>query len=332
MWDTADAGFEENLAARAYFALHGTLAAPRHATALDKPVGQWLTNVRRSGGLGKNPSRARRRADQLTQVDPDSRARVDGGLAAPPRLPDPAPRRRCAARGCGAGGDPARRGRRTLPHHPAAGLEPAERRAAAAPRRAGCRTGCAGTEDPDEDGHDVRGRAGAARPSRKAWKPSSSTSRGKAACPAELYCRCGARRGAARPGPGRAGPPRQPRPASRGGRRGPPPGPGETFGASGSVDRLSSRPAAASSTTAAVLTDTSHRASAAPRRSDADHAEAGSVGRPARTASASTASTVARDHPPSPASGAGTAPVCTAHRHAARETRSRFAACPASYS
>ncbi|MBT2479571.1 DEAD/DEAH box helicase [Streptomyces sp. ISL-94] len=72
VWDTADAGFEENLgAARAYFAEHGTLAAPRHATALDRAVGQWLTNIRRPGGLGKDPDRARRRAEQLAAVDPD---------------------------------------------------------------------------------------------------------------------------------------------------------------------------------------------------------------------------------------------------------------------
>lgn len=45
-----------NLAAvRAVFADAGTLAVPRHTTALDKPVGQWLTNIRRPGGLGKDP-------------------------------------------------------------------------------------------------------------------------------------------------------------------------------------------------------------------------------------------------------------------------------------
>lgn len=72
LWDTADAGFAENLAAaRAYFAEHGTLAAPRHATALDKPVGQWLTNVRRPGGLGKDPVRAERRAAALAAIDED---------------------------------------------------------------------------------------------------------------------------------------------------------------------------------------------------------------------------------------------------------------------
>jgi hypothetical protein len=49
----------------------GTLAAPRHATALDTPVGQWLTNLRRSGGLGKDPERAARRAAQLAAIDPD---------------------------------------------------------------------------------------------------------------------------------------------------------------------------------------------------------------------------------------------------------------------
>ncbi|MFI1451346.1 Helicase associated domain protein [Streptomyces virginiae] len=72
VWDTADAGFEQNLgAARAYYELHGTLAAPRHATVLDQAVGQWLTNVRRPGGLGKDPGRAQRRAAALAAIDPD---------------------------------------------------------------------------------------------------------------------------------------------------------------------------------------------------------------------------------------------------------------------
>ncbi|MFE7328167.1 helicase associated domain-containing protein [Streptomyces sp. NPDC057565] len=48
-----------------------TLTAPRHATALDKPVGQWLTNLRRPDGLGKDPERAARRAEQLAAIDPD---------------------------------------------------------------------------------------------------------------------------------------------------------------------------------------------------------------------------------------------------------------------
>ncbi|MER6450831.1 DEAD/DEAH box helicase [Streptomyces venezuelae] len=72
VWDIADAGFEANLgAARAYYDLHGTLAAPRGAAIMDVQVGQWLTNVRRPGGLGKDPVRAERRAAQLAAVDPD---------------------------------------------------------------------------------------------------------------------------------------------------------------------------------------------------------------------------------------------------------------------
>ncbi|MFE2094799.1 helicase associated domain-containing protein [Streptomyces sp. NPDC059460] len=72
IWDTADAQFAENLAAaRAYYAEAGTLAAPRHATALDKPIGQWLTNLRRPNGLRKDPERAQRRAKQLAAIDPD---------------------------------------------------------------------------------------------------------------------------------------------------------------------------------------------------------------------------------------------------------------------
>ncbi|MER5417716.1 DEAD/DEAH box helicase [Streptomyces virginiae] len=72
VWDIADAGFEANLgAARAYYELHGSLAAPRGAAIMDVQVGQWLTNIRRPGGLGKDPVRAERRAAQLAEVDPD---------------------------------------------------------------------------------------------------------------------------------------------------------------------------------------------------------------------------------------------------------------------
>ncbi|TXR94521.1 helicase, partial [Streptomyces sp. col6] len=55
-----------------------TLAAPRHATALDKPIGQWLTNLRRPEGLGKDTDRARRRTEQLTAIDPDWNPRLLG--------------------------------------------------------------------------------------------------------------------------------------------------------------------------------------------------------------------------------------------------------------
>ncbi|MEU4359612.1 helicase associated domain-containing protein [Streptomyces virginiae] len=57
--------------ARAYYERHGTLAAPRGAAILDVQVGQWLTNIRRPGGLGKDPMRAERRAAALAAIDPD---------------------------------------------------------------------------------------------------------------------------------------------------------------------------------------------------------------------------------------------------------------------
>ncbi|MFE5740195.1 DEAD/DEAH box helicase [Streptomyces celluloflavus] len=56
VWSAADARFQENLAAaRVYYAEHWTLCAPRSAAALDKPVGQWLSNLRRPGALAGHP-------------------------------------------------------------------------------------------------------------------------------------------------------------------------------------------------------------------------------------------------------------------------------------
>ncbi|MFF4291512.1 Helicase associated domain protein [Streptomyces sp. NPDC001633] len=55
-WSAADARFQENLAAaRVYFEQHWTLCAPRSAAVLDKPVGQWLSNLRRPGALAGHP-------------------------------------------------------------------------------------------------------------------------------------------------------------------------------------------------------------------------------------------------------------------------------------
>ncbi|MFJ9855832.1 helicase associated domain-containing protein [Streptomyces sp. NPDC101150] len=52
VWSVADERFQENLdAAKAYYDQHWTLCAPRTATALDKPLGQWLSNLRRPGAL-----------------------------------------------------------------------------------------------------------------------------------------------------------------------------------------------------------------------------------------------------------------------------------------
>lgn len=56
VWSVADERFQENLeAAKAYFEDHWTLCAPRSATALDRPVGQWLSNLRRPGALEERP-------------------------------------------------------------------------------------------------------------------------------------------------------------------------------------------------------------------------------------------------------------------------------------
>ncbi|MFE7777982.1 Helicase associated domain protein [Streptomyces sp. NPDC057445] len=67
VWDAADAAFEENLAAaRVYYEQHWTLCAPG-ATALDRPVGQWLSNCRRPGALAGHPERE----TALKEIDED---------------------------------------------------------------------------------------------------------------------------------------------------------------------------------------------------------------------------------------------------------------------
>ncbi|MFB7657891.1 MULTISPECIES: Helicase associated domain protein [unclassified Streptomyces] len=74
VWEPSEVAWEENLAAaRAYYAETGSLAAPVTATALDRPVGQWLANCRKTGGLGKDAGRAQRRAEQLAAIDADWR-------------------------------------------------------------------------------------------------------------------------------------------------------------------------------------------------------------------------------------------------------------------
>ncbi|MEU9222738.1 helicase associated domain-containing protein, partial [Streptomyces sp. NPDC048376] len=56
VWSPADERFQENLeAAKAYYADHWTLCAPRSAVALSRPVGQWLSNLRRAGALDGHP-------------------------------------------------------------------------------------------------------------------------------------------------------------------------------------------------------------------------------------------------------------------------------------
>jgi hypothetical protein len=56
VWSVADERFQENLeAAKAYYEQHWTLCAPRSAVALSRPVGQWLSNLRRPGALDGHP-------------------------------------------------------------------------------------------------------------------------------------------------------------------------------------------------------------------------------------------------------------------------------------
>ena len=56
VWSVADLAFAENLAAaRAAFQEWGTLCLPRPATALGRPVGQWLTNLPASGRARRGP-------------------------------------------------------------------------------------------------------------------------------------------------------------------------------------------------------------------------------------------------------------------------------------
>ncbi|MFE4874009.1 Helicase associated domain protein [Streptomyces sp. NPDC056682] len=72
VWEPGDEAWESKLAAfRAFHRVHHHLAPRQDAFWLDEPVGQHLANLRRKGGLGKDPERAARRAAQLTAIDPD---------------------------------------------------------------------------------------------------------------------------------------------------------------------------------------------------------------------------------------------------------------------
>ncbi|WP_371103436.1 helicase associated domain-containing protein, partial [Streptomyces sp. PU_AKi4] len=73
VWEPGEEAWEAKLAAlRSYRRTTGHLA-PRQDAVWDRPVpvGQHMTNLRRKGGLGKNPERAALRAKQLAAIDPD---------------------------------------------------------------------------------------------------------------------------------------------------------------------------------------------------------------------------------------------------------------------
>ncbi|ROV68790.1 DEAD/DEAH box helicase [Streptomyces globisporus] len=72
VWSVGDAGFWKNLgAARSYYAAHSTLACPRNAVWDGVALGQWVSNLRRPGGLGADPIRAEERRKALEAIDPE---------------------------------------------------------------------------------------------------------------------------------------------------------------------------------------------------------------------------------------------------------------------
>ncbi|MFJ3498835.1 Helicase associated domain protein [Streptomyces sp. NPDC086091] len=76
VWEPGEEAWENKLAAlRSYRRATGHLA-PRQDAVWGEgeamvPIGQHMANLRRKGGLGKNPERAAERAKQLAAIDPD---------------------------------------------------------------------------------------------------------------------------------------------------------------------------------------------------------------------------------------------------------------------
>ncbi|MFG3142497.1 Helicase associated domain protein [Streptomyces sp. NPDC048211] len=76
VWEPGEEAWESKLAAlRSYRRATGHLA-PRQDAVWGEgeamvPIGQHMANLRRKGGLGKDPQRAAARAAQLTEIDPD---------------------------------------------------------------------------------------------------------------------------------------------------------------------------------------------------------------------------------------------------------------------
>ncbi|MFE6022870.1 Helicase associated domain protein [Streptomyces sp. NPDC056441] len=76
VWEPGEEAWENKLSAlRSYRRATGHLAPRQNAVWGEGeamvPIGQHLANLRRKGGLGKDAERARRRAAQLTEIDPD---------------------------------------------------------------------------------------------------------------------------------------------------------------------------------------------------------------------------------------------------------------------
>ncbi|MFD3780292.1 Helicase associated domain protein [Streptomyces sp. NPDC058612] len=76
VWEPGEEAWETKLAALRSFRRATGHLAPRQDAVWGEgeamvPVGQHLANLRRKGGLGKDPKRAAERAKQLTAIDPD---------------------------------------------------------------------------------------------------------------------------------------------------------------------------------------------------------------------------------------------------------------------
>jgi hypothetical protein len=78
VWEPGNEAWENKLSAlRSYHRAHGHLAPRQDAVWGENdtdglvPVGQHTANLRRKGGLGKDPERATARAEQLAAIDPD---------------------------------------------------------------------------------------------------------------------------------------------------------------------------------------------------------------------------------------------------------------------
>jgi hypothetical protein len=76
VWEPGEEAWEAKLAALRSFQRATGHLAPRQDAVWGEgeamvPIGQHMANLRRKGGLGKDPKRAAARAQQLTEIDPD---------------------------------------------------------------------------------------------------------------------------------------------------------------------------------------------------------------------------------------------------------------------
>ncbi|MFD6469611.1 Helicase associated domain protein [Streptomyces goshikiensis] len=76
LWEPGEEAWEVKLAALRSFRRATGHLAPRQDAVWGEdeatvPIGQHMANLRRKGGLGKDPQRAAARAQQLTEIDPD---------------------------------------------------------------------------------------------------------------------------------------------------------------------------------------------------------------------------------------------------------------------